>query len=237
MKPELTAAVMQPYFYPYIGYYHLVSAVDTFVVFDDVNFIKKGWINRNNILLNGEAHLFTLSIKDLSQNKKINESFIFEPVTTKTKVLNLIRNAYAKAPFFEETFETLKTLILNPEDNIALYNMENLRGLSNYLGLKAKFVLSSEIKHNYEEKGQNKILSILKSLGASTYVNAVGGKELYVADDFKKNDIDLFFVNSGQVKYQQYGENFLSHLSIIDVLMFNGKKHTQELLQNYKLTS
>lgn len=233
---QLTVAIMQPYFYPYIGYFHLINAVNKFIVFDDVNFIKKGWINRNQILLNGISHLFTLSIKEISQNKKINESFIFEPNDSKFKVLNLIRNAYKEAPFFIENIDLLESLILSSEENIAIYNLKNLSGLSSYLGMTTEFQLSSKVPHDMGAKGQEKILSILTSLEANAYVNAINGQALYSADDFVKKKISLNFIKSMPIAYKQGKNPFVPNLSIIDVLMYAGKQRTQDFIKDFTLT-
>ena len=224
-------AVMQPYFFPYIGYFQLINSVDLFVSFDDVNFIKKGWIHRNRILLSGSDHQISLPIEKMSQNKKINESFIFEPHKAKMSQVNLINDAYRKkAPFFNENFEFIRSLILTEESNIAVYNTKILQGISKYLSIKTAFAFSSQIPHGAELVGQDKIISIVKHFNASTYVNARGGADLYDKNVFSSQHINLEFVSELQFSYSQGTSTFIPNLSIIDLLMFMGRSNLIDLL-------
>ena len=224
-------AVMQPYLFPYIGYFHLIKSVDLFVSFDDVNFIKKGWINRNRILLNNSGHPITLPIQKISQNKKINESFIFEHQKQKNALVKLIIDAYKKkAPFFEENIDKIKELILSSEDNIAIYNTNNLQNLSEYLEIKTKFIFSSQVPQDLSATGENKILKIVKHFGATTYINASGGVNLYDKKFFSDQNIELKFVPSYPVIYNQRTDQFIPNLSIIDGLMYAGRSKLIEFL-------
>lgn len=223
-------AVMQPYFFPYIGYFYLINSVDLFVSFDDVNFIKKGWINRNRILLNNSDHKICLSIQKMSQNKKINESFISEPQEEKKILLRLIIEAYKKAPYFDENIEKIKALILLKEDNIAVYNTQNLQSLSEYLDIKTKFIYSSQVPQDINAIREYKILNILQNFGATTYINASGGVDLYDRSFFSKYNIDLKFVSTCPAIYKQGKNKFIENLSIIDVLMYAGKSKLIEFL-------
>lgn len=112
-------AVMQPYLFPYIGYFQLLNAVDMFVVFDDVNFIKKGWINRNNILVNRQKYLFTVPLKDASQNKLIKEVQIADD-GWQEKFLKTVAQSYKKAEFFDEAFALIEKLCVRA--NLSLLN-------------------------------------------------------------------------------------------------------------------
>lgn len=224
-------AVMQPYFFPYIGYFHLIKSVDLFVSFDDVNFIKKGWINRNTILSNNSGHQITLPIQKMSQNKKINESYIFEHQKQKNGLLRLIIDSYKrKAPFFEENIGKIQALILSNEDNIAIYNTKNLQNLSEYLEIKTKFIFSSQVPQDISATGENKILNIVKHFGANTYINASGGVNLYDKKFFSDHNIKLKFVPSYPVIYHQGTNQFIANLSIIDVLMYAGRSKLIEFL-------
>ncbi len=229
---KLAVAVMQPYFFPYIGYFQLINSVDLFVSFDDVNFIKKGWIHRNRILLNGVDHQISLPIQKMSQNKKINESFIFEAKKEKKALVNLIIDAYKKkAPYFDENFEVIRDLILSDEENIAIYNTSNLKNLSRYLGIATKFVYSSEVAQDVALTGQDKIINLVKHFKGDTYVNASGGKDLYDKGMFSAANIDLRFVPSRPLCYSQGASEFVSNLSVIDVLMYAGKAKLIEVLK------
>lgn len=220
-------AIMQPYLFPYIGYFQLINAVDTFVIYDDVNYINRGYINRNSILLNGKPYRFTLELRGASQNKLINE---IEVGDNKSKLIKTIGSAYKKAPFFNGVIEIARSLIFYDEKNLAKYISNSLIKLSEYMGIRTNFIYSSEIEKDNSLKGQSKILAICKRLGASIYINAVGGQGLYKRDNFQKEGIDLKFIRSNAIKYKQFRNPFVSNLSIIDVMMFNSKEEIKKML-------
>ncbi|MBO4643363.1 MAG: WbqC family protein [Alphaproteobacteria bacterium] len=228
-------AVMQPYFFPYLGYWQLIHSVDVFVVFDDVNFIKKGWINRNNILLNGRPHLLTLPLKDVSQWKKINEIETANDAKTQEKILKTIICAYKKAPYFADVFPIIEQTVKGTGLVSELLET-SLRLVCEYCGTDTKIILSSQTEKDNSLKGQDKIIEICKKLGASDYVNAIGGQHLYSKDVFAANGIDLHFIkmNDG-IRYKQFGDDFVPNLSVIDVLMFNDKTQLKKMMQSYSL--
>ncbi len=226
---------MQPYFFPYIGYFQLINAVDKFIIYDDVNYIKGGWINRNNILINKEKGLITMNLIGVSQNKLINEIFV---ATENKKLLKTIRMAYAKAPFFNDFFPIIEKiinscLISKPISEIA---GQSLMDISNYLKISTQFEFSSKKYKNTKGMGKaDRLIEICKQNGAKTYINAEGGKELYSKDYFKKDGIDLFFIKNYIKEYKQFNIEFIPYLSIIDVLMFNSIDEVKIMLNNYKL--
>lgn len=225
-------AIMQPYFFPYIGYWQLINAVDEFVVYDDVNFIKGGWINRNNILSNGQKQLLTLPLSDASSFKKINEIDIVESALA--KILRKINYAYSKAQFFCEISPIIEK-ILNSSKNIAQLNYNAIVEIVKYLEISTKILLSSNLSKNNELKAQNKVIDICKNLDANIYINAIGGVELYDKESFKSEGIELNFIKMKDIKYNQLSNQFVENLSIIDVLMFNSKEQINEMLNNYEL--
>ncbi|HEX8196421.1 MAG TPA: WbqC family protein [Pyrinomonadaceae bacterium] len=227
-------AVMQPYLFPYIGYFQLLNAVDKFVVFDDVNFIKKGWINRNNILVNRQKYLFTVPLKDASQNKLIKEVQIADD-GWQEKFLKTVAQSYKKAEFFDEAFALIEKIVRSGESFLAKLILQSLRLLKDALKINAEIVSSSEIYNNRELKAQDRILDICKQEKATEYVNPAGGMELYDRRIFFENGVKLFFLKTDPFSYRQFGDEFVPHLSIIDVLMFNGAAGTQELLSRYVL--
>ena len=228
-------AVMQPYLFPYIGYFQLFHAVDKFVVFDDVNFIKKGWINRNNILINGQKYLFTIPLQKSSQNKQIKDIKVAENNDWQTKFLKSILLNYKKAPFFDETFALVKEVINSEEITIAKLILRSFYLLKEALGLQSEIIKSSTIYNNCDLKAQNRILNICKQENAIQYINPLGGVELYNKAFFRENGIELSFLKTQTFIYEQFGNEFVPYLSIIDVLMFNGFTKTKELLTMYNL--
>jgi len=226
---------MQPYFFPYIGYFQLIDSVDLFVVYDDVNYIKKGWINRNNIQVNQQPHLFSIPLQSVSQNKLINEIAIDGNPVWKTTLLKTIAQSYKKAPFFDTVFPLVEDIIGNDEPNLALYCSNSLQKVCDYLQIKTRFATSSEIEKDNTLKGQDKILELCRKLGATTYINAIGGIELYDKAVFFEAGIGLHFLKTSPVSYRQLNDEFLPWLSIIDVLMFNSVAQTKALLQQKEL--
>ena len=224
--------IMQPYFLPYIGYFQLIKAVDKYVVYDDVNYINKGWINRNNILLNGQRHLFTLSLLGASQNKLINEILAEQ---NQSKLLKTLETAYKKAPYFENVFPVVKNIFDYEDKNLAKFVGNSIIQIADYLNIKTEFIYSSEINKDNVLKGQEKILYLCKILGAANYINAIGGQELYDKEIFTQNNIELNFLKTEIVEYKQFKNDFVPYLSILDVMMFNPPEEINAMLDNFEL--
>jgi hypothetical protein len=232
----MNVAIMQPYIFPYIGYFQLINAVDQFVFYDDVNFIKRGWINRNRILLNGKDALVTIPLIKASQNKLINEINIFFDEKMKKILISKIENAYKKAPYYDEVINLIRKIINADIPNIGEYAANSIISVSNYLEIDTKFYFSSI--QSPESKGMDKadrLIYICKNLGADHYINTIGGQVLYSKKYFDNNQIDLSFIKTLDFKYEQFDHPFIPFLSIIDVLMFNSKNNTKEMLTKYQL--
>ncbi|QLE78824.1 WbqC family protein [Francisella sp. Scap27] len=225
----MKVAIMQPYFFPYIGYWQLINAVDVFVIYDDVNFIKKGYINRNNILLNNKSYRITLGLLGASQNKLINEISLGD---NRQNLLKTVKQAYSKAPHFHHVYDMLEGVVITEENNLSLFLENLIKSVSNYIGINTKFIKSSELQKDNSLRGQDKILQICEILGADIYINPVGGRQLYDKKSFSDKKIRLNFIEPSIIKYQQFGEEFHPHLSIIDVLMFNSVGSVKEILNN-----
>lgn len=232
-------AIMQPYFFPYLGYWQLMNAVDEYVIYDDVNYINKGWINRNNILLNDNTFLLTLSLVKASQNKLIKEIDILDDGKNKQHFFSIIEHAYKKAPFFHQVYPILKKIILNPEKNLVKYIAFSFSEICNYLKITTNFLVSSDIPKNNLLKGDDKILDICKTLNAKIYINPIGGMDIYHQYKFDNNNIKLYFIktNFEHTKYKQFKNEFIPSLSIIDVMMFNSPEQIKQMLNEYELIS
>ncbi|MBP5945325.1 MULTISPECIES: WbqC family protein [Pseudomonas] len=224
-------AIMQPYLFPYLGYFQLMRAVDAFVVYDDVNFIKGGWINRNYILSNGDKQLITLPLQGASPNKMINQV----DIGTQHKILQSIRQNYNKAPYFECVFPMLEKILRYNHRNLAEFLDHQLRVLCGYLNLSPEWHISSALKKNIELRSQDKVIAICRELGATHYINTAGGKALYDAQSFASHGLKLSFIQSRPISYSQFGKEFLPNLSIVDVMMFNDREQCAQLLQEYDL--
>ena len=228
-------AVMQPYLFPYLGYWQMITFVDKFVLFDDVNYIVRGWINRNNILMNGKSHLFTLPLNGASPNKLICELTLQNNPKERNKLLRSIECSYCKAPMFDKVFPVISRIIGNEEDDLVKYLLFHFREIYKYLGIEDNMILSSDIPQDPELKGEKKIMAICKALGAKHYINAIGGKELYSKDYFAGENISLSFLKMNDIRYRQYNADFVPALSFIDVLMFNDLNEVHSLLREFNL--
>lgn len=227
--------IMQPYFMPYIGYWQLINAVDKYVIYDDVNFIKGGWINRNKILINGHPQYFNVPMLGASVHKKINEIAVNNDVRLVEKNLRMIEGAYKKAPYYAEVYPLVESILRYKADNIAEYNGYSLKILGEYLGITTELIFSSKLEKDNSLKAQDKVIHICELLEATEYYNAIGGKELYSAADFKKKGIELKFLRSDNIQYEQFGGEFQENLSILDVIMFNDRETVHQLLDCYEL--
>ena len=226
---------MQPYIFPYVGYFQLINAVDKFVIYDDVNFINKGWINRNRILNNGKDSLFSIPLKEASQNKLINEIEVNWDGVWKSKFLKTLEQCYKKAPYYQEVLTVIEQTLNVDNEPISKVIENNLRLICHYLDIKTEIISSSAIYQNSHLKAQERILDICLQEETTQYINPIGGLELYDKDFFESKNISLNFIKSKSIEYPQFKNDFVPWLSIIDVLMFNSKDKIKEFLDNYEL--
>jgi hypothetical protein len=231
----MKTAIMQPYFFPYIGYFQLVNVVDDFVFYDDVNYIKRGWVNRNRILSNSESIYFNMPLSGPSQNQLINE---IKVGAIDKKLLKTIEMAYKRAPNYEEVSELVKTVLSTQSDRLVDFCENSIKAVACYLGLNTAFHKSS-IEFS-DSKGLDKaerLINISKKLNSKVYINASGGKDLYEKEVFIREGIELFFLNTdSDIIYKQFNNDFNPWLSIIDVLMFNSREEVLLFLDKYHLT-
>lgn len=224
--------IMQPYFMPYIGYWQLMAAVDTYVVYDDVNYIKGGWVTRNNILLNGQKHMFTITLNGASPNKLFNEITIKDDFK---KFARLLESAYRRAPYYEEVCALMEKTYNYEDKSLGAFMLNSFQVVLDYLEIDTKLILSSTIEKDNSLRGKDKVKHICQRLGADTYYNTIGGQELYDKEDFKAEGIDLYFVQTNLEAYHQFKNDFVPGLSMIDVLMFNKPEEIKQMLNAYTL--
>jgi hypothetical protein len=230
-------AIMQPYFFPYIGYYQLVNAVDKFVLYDDVNFISRGWIHRNKFLIGGEARLVSIPLKSASQNKLICDLEVDDVQPWREKFLHTIELAYKKAPQFTAVFPLVSRVVTSSETRIASLAAMSIRVVAEFLRFHTEFVATSRVYENATLKAEQRILDICRREQTTDYINPRGGRELYCADRFAERDMCLHFLETHPIQYAQFNGRFTPCLSMLDVLMFNDKTKTSRLLEEYTLHS
>lgn len=227
--------VMQPYFIPYIGYWQLMNYVDKYVIFDDVNYINRGWIDRNRILINKQVQYIGLPVVGKSQNKLINEINVDSDKKLIEKVIKTVELNYKKSIYFEDVFPLFCEIMRNDEKNLALFLKDSILQIANYLDITTVFILSSDIEKDNSLKGQDKILQICKKLNGTEYINAIGGQELYSKELFSDNGLKLSFLKTSSIEYNQTSSTFEPNLSIIDVLMNCSKEEIKEFLNKFEL--
>ncbi|HLK97349.1 MAG TPA: WbqC family protein, partial [Hymenobacter sp.] len=218
-----------------IGYMQSMSAVDTFVLYDDVAFINRGWINRNKLLINGQEHLFTVPLKEASQNKRINEVKLADDPKWRSKLLKTIEQGYRKAPYYGTVMPITEKIINFTTDSVADLVHNSLVEVNQYLGLTTRLVASSSVYGNVQLKAQERILDICRQEGATRYINPIGGTELYDKPTFSQAGIELNFIKAKRVDYPQFTNDFIPWLSVLDALMFCDVPAVQAMLGAYEL--
>ena len=219
-KGSLRVGIMQPYFLPYVGYFQLIQSVDVFIVYDNIQYTKKGWINRNRMLQNGKDVLFSIPLAKDSDylavcDRKISTDF------NRDKLLSQVSGAYRPAPYFQQTFPLIEQIVRREEQNLFLYIHHSIVKVCEHLGLTTKIKLSSQIAIDHELRSQDKVLALCRAEGAAVYVNAIGGTALYSSNRFQEEGVALKFIDSKPLIYTQFDSEFIPNLSILDVLMFN----------------
>ncbi|MBO0952420.1 WbqC family protein [Fibrella forsythiae] len=234
----MTLAIMQPYVLPYIGYIQLLNAVDTFVFYDDVAFINRGWVNRNRLLVNGNEYLFTIPLKDASQNKLIREIELANDPKWRGKLLKTIEQSYRKAPQYGVIMPMAERIINFQADTIADYIFHSFSELTTHLGITTRLVASSTVYENGHLKAQERIVDICRQEGAERYINPIGGTELYSQSAFEPIGCELRFIQPRRVTYPQTGGGeFVPWLSIVDLLMNLDAETIRPLLTEFDLTT
>jgi hypothetical protein len=213
-------AIMQPYWFPYLGYFQLIRCADVFVVYDNIKYTKRGWINRNRILENGAPGLITLPLKSGPDSADIRDRRIAEQFDRR-QLIRRLANAYRRAPHFAAVMASLEPLVMCPDDNLFDFLRNSIVGVCRYLRIDTAIVTSSAVAADHALNGQDRVLDLCRALGATSYVNPVGGQGLYDAEAFAARGVELRFLRSPEISYPQFAAPFVPMLSIIDVMMFN----------------
>lgn len=228
----MRVAIMQPYLFPYIGYFQLIEAVDLFIVYDNIKYTKKGWINRNRMLQGGKDVMFSLPLRRDADYLDVRDRWLAQDFQHE-KLLNQLRGAYAKAPHFAEVIPLIERSVRDGRDNLFDFLLHALTCTCEHLQLRTPLHVASTVNIDHGLKSQAKVIALCRAVGASTYVNAIGGLELYDADVFRQHGLTLRFIRSRPFEYRQFDEAFVPWLSIIDVLMFNPLDAVRETVSSH----
>ena len=233
----MKVAIMQPYFFPYFGYFQLMAAVDLYIIHDRIKYVKKGWINRNRILQHGRDAVISLPLKNASDALDICDRDIAADFD-REKLLNRITEAYRKAPFLDSVLPVIERIIRHTDRNLFRFLHNSLVKTCAYLAIDTEIALASSFSIDPSLKGQDMVIALCRQAGADVYVNAIGGVELYSPDVFRAAGLDLRFIRSGPFEYRQFDAEFVPSLSIIDVMMFCDVETVgRHLHSNYKLVT
>lgn len=230
-------AIMQPYFLPYVGYFQLMASVDKFVVYDDVSFIKGGWINRNNIKVQQQAKLITVPLQNGNSGVPICDVLIAEKKEFwSKKMLRTVLESYTKAPYFERIYPMFERWISSNCDRISELNVKIIREVCGYINLNVEIEPTSGVYGNCQLSSVSRVLDICKKEGASHYINAIGGKELYSQEVFQREKIKLSFLQPQLSPYPQGKGEFLKGLSMLDVLMYNSPEVVRRMIHGGRVS-
>jgi hypothetical protein len=226
----------QPYFFPYIGYFSLISAVDTFIFFDISQLNRKSWMTRNRILKpDYNWQYINAGTQYLHVNGMLTECRLKEDLAWKEKILAQLEHYKNKAKYYSETIAFISELLYEPETFLADFNVKSTIAIAKKINIATEIYRYSEIISRVDkaERGNLWGLNFCKAFGGDIYINAPGGVELYSVDDYNDVGIKLGFIQHELTRYSQNTKNFIPGLSIIDVLMFNGFEKTSHLINDY----
>jgi hypothetical protein len=223
-------AIMQPYFFPYIGYFQLIAAANIFVLYDDVQYIKNGWSNRNRILRFGGPGWLTFPVEAGPHRGAYAERHYRAKPEDRAAVLRLVEESYSGAPFYADTMPLVEAIMAHSETSVAAFNRNLIETLCRRLEIGTEIMSSSLISKDASLSGQCRVIAICEALGARRYVNPSGGAGLYDDASFRRHGIELDFLKPSIERYDQ-GVEWVPGLSIIDVLMFNPVKKAKEMVR------
>ncbi len=231
-----TIAMMQPYLFPYLGYFQLIAASDLFVLGDDLQFVKEGWVNRNRILSGGEPKFIVFPVKKDSHTLNINQRYLSDNFQNElSRIIKTLYFNYSRAPFRRDVFPWLEGVVRYPQSNLALYAENAILEICAYLRIPTPIVRSSDLNLRLPTDHQDRVIQTMKVLGGNTYINPIGGLSLYCPKHFSNNGIKLCFHRIDSIEYKQLNWPFVANLSIIDVLMFNSVEQIRLMLNGFSL--
>jgi len=251
-------AIMQPYFFPYIGYFQVIHAVDKYLLHGGLPYLKKGWVNRNRILgPDGRPAYVNAEIRARSSHTKIDDIELVPSRHWKDKFLRGVSYIYRKSPFFDDIYALIENAVAADTERLSELNKRCIVSICDFLGIRTTIATTDGSFAPLEERLSKpetelrlefpglrlsvyrrkvvRILEICRQEGAATFVNAIGGIALYDRAEFRSNGVELYFVETQPFTYPQRAPQFVPDLSIIDVLMNCGKAGTGRLLENYRL--
>lgn len=230
--------IMQPYFYPYLGYFSLIKHTDHWIVFDTVQYIEHGWINRNQIIhpSKPETMYFTVPLQKHSRETSIKNIYIENTSNYQEKILGQLNASYKKrAPYFKTVYSMVEDALYQNFKDIVSLNVYTLNQICKYLNIPFHYDIYSQMNLNISpvHGPGDWALNISIALGADEYINPPGGMDIFNPEDFKSHNIQLSFLKINLKPYSQKKARFFESLSILDVMMFNPPKIINTMLDDF----
>jgi hypothetical protein len=226
-------AVMQPYFFPYVGYFDLISRVDQWVVFDTAQYRRHGWVNRNRILrpVQGWQYITAPLLKH-PRETRICDIQVVSGQDWRARIERQLEHYRGHAPYFDAAWGLVRDCLSVPGASLSRMNVEALRRICALLEIRFSFTILSEMDlplGPVEEPG-DWALRIAEALGAQEYVNPPGGQDLFDPEKFAARGIRLTIQEPVAFRYQVPGYCFEPGLSIVDALMWNSRDRLRDFL-------
>jgi hypothetical protein len=231
----MDVAIMQPYFFPYIGYFQLMKSVQRFVFYDDAQFMKGGWVNRNRILYEGQPRWWTYPVVHDDYRLPISGRRYRRSHENDQSLLGKLDGAYRNAPHHADIRGLVQDSLPADEDVVSSLNQHQLTVLSRRLGITCEFHRSSDLAVDDALTAEQRVIAICRQLGATRYINSAGGMSLYQRASFEAAGIELAFLQPRPRPYAQLGQAYVPSLSIVDVLMFNPVDAARAMLDDHDL--
>jgi len=211
-----------------------MNAVDEFVLYDNVEYTKKGWINRNRILVDGKDSYITLPLKKDSDYLDVRDRYLADGwLSERHKILSRVSASYRKAPHYGTVFPLVEECVSFRENNLFAFILHSLQQVNAYLDIKTPILISSSISMDHKLKSETRVIEICKARKAKSYLNPIGGVQLYSKEHFNEQGIDLCFLKTTDFSYKQFDHDFIPYLSILDVMMFNSKEEINGFLNSF----
>lgn len=223
------------YFFPYLPYFQLLHAADRFLFLDDVTLIRRGWANRNRVLMAGQPTYLTIPLEGASQNRRVDETKIFEGTDWRRRIRRTVQRCYQRAPFYARGAALLDEVLDTPADSITDLARTSVLRTCQLLGVEVEVARTSQRHPAGDLRGQARMIEICKREGATTYLNAAAGRHLYDRPSFDQAELELRFLQPGSIEYDQRRPGFVPGLSILDVIMFNDLPQIASMLERYQV--
>lgn len=230
---------MQPYFFPYPGYFSLIKATNKWIVFDTPQYANYSWMNRNRIINCNDDNwmYFIVPLKKRPLRTSINSIVIQNEVNWKEKIISQLGYYKKHAPYYNHVVEFLRETLTSEFVKLSDLNIHTLKATCKYIGIDFNYEIYSEMNlqiediHAPDEWG----LNICKAMGVSKFINPERGQNFIDRQKYLNEKVDIKFLEYRYPDYDQKMEEFIPGLSIIDAMMFNSPKELKVILEDYKL--